>query len=239
MVNEIRIQATSTDEILICSSKVSHIYGPPKVGKSTLSAVIALELARLGIETLIISTERPIELRMESMLESNDDYSLDLLNYISTSNILTIDELTKVFAENLEEISSQFDVIIIDSLTAGYRTKAGPIYLTLLRKTLSALQQLAITKGKAVVFTNQVSAIMETKNDFRPVAATSTRSYSDITIRLTKKFDESRETIFEDEYGEEKTVLEPFTITTAGIDEFHFLFEIIVKPSRKFSLPVQ
>jgi len=239
MVNEIRIQATSTDEILICSSKVSHIYGPPKVGKSTLSAVIALELARLGIETLIISTERPIELRMESMLESNDDYSLDLLNYISTTNILTIDELTKVFAENLEEISSQFDVIIIDSLTAGYRTKAGPIYLTLLRKTLSALQQLAITKGKAVVFTNQVSAIMETKNDFRPVAATSTRSYSDITIRLTKKFDESRETIFEDEYGEEKTVLEPFTITTAGIDEFHFLFEIIVKPSRKFPLPVQ
>ncbi len=60
-------------------------------------------------------------------------------------------------------------------------------------------------------------AKVDTKNDFKPVAATSTRSYSDITIRLTKKFDERREIIFEDSFGEEKTVLEPFTIITAGI----------------------
>jgi len=238
MDNEIEIQANHSDEILLSSGKVSHIYGPPKVGKSTLSAVIALELARLDIETLIISTERPIEIRMESMLESNDDYNMDLLNKISTANIFTIDELTDVFSNNLEETSSNFDLIIIDSLTAGYRTQAGPIYLTLLRKTLSAFQSLAINKGQAIVFTNQVASKIETQNDFRPVAATSTRSYSDITIRLTKKFDERRETIFEDSFGEEKTVLEPFTITTAGIEEFHTLFEITVKPNRKFPLPI-
>jgi len=81
-----------------------------------------LELARLDVETLIISTERPIELRMESLLESNDNYSMDLLHKISTTNILTIDELTDVFSKNLEEVSANFDVIIIDSLTAGYRT---------------------------------------------------------------------------------------------------------------------
>ncbi|MHA1366094.1 MAG: hypothetical protein ACTSP5_06730 [Candidatus Heimdallarchaeota archaeon] len=65
MDNEIEIMAISTDELLLRSGKVTHIYGPPKVGKSTLSAIIALELARLDVETLIISTERPIELRME------------------------------------------------------------------------------------------------------------------------------------------------------------------------------
>ena len=238
MDNEIEIMAISTDELLLRSGKVTHVYGPPKVGKSTLSAIIALELARLDVETLIISTERPIELRMESLLESNDDYSMDLLHKISTANILTIDELTDVFSKNLEEVSANFDVIIIDSLTAGYRTKAGPIYLTLLRKTLSALQSLAINKGQAIVFTNQISAKVETKNDFKPVAATSTRSYSDITIRLTKKFDERREIIFEDSFGEEKTVLEPFTIIPAGIEEFHTLFDISVKPNRKFPLPV-
>jgi len=107
-----------------------------------------------------------------------------------------------------------------------------------LRKTLSALQSLAINKGQAIVFTNQISAKVETKNDFKPVAATSTRSYSDITIRLTKKFDERREIIFEDSFGEEKTVLEPFTIITAGIEEFHTLFDISVKPNRKFPLLV-
>jgi RecA/RadA recombinase len=238
MDNKIEIIAVSTDEVLLRSGKITHIYGPPKVGKSTLSAIIALELARLDIETLIISTERPIELRLESMLESNKDYSFKLLDKISTTNILTIDELTEVFSKKLKEISANFDVIIIDSLTAGYRTKAGPIYLTLLRKILSALQSLAINKGQAIVFTNQVSSKVESKTDFKPVAANSTRSYSDITIRLTKKFDERREIIFEDSFGEERTILEPFTIITAGIDEFRTLFDIEIKSSRKFPLPV-
>ena len=214
-----------TERDFIKSGKVTHVYGPPKVGKSTLSAVIALELALKGKKSIIISTERPIEIRMESMLAAHEDYSINLLEYILTADILTIDELLFTIDKKIENYLQDVSLIIIDSLTATYRANAGPITLTLLRKALTSLQSIAVNKNIAIMFTNQVAAVMDQSNDFRPIAAASTRSYSDYTIRLTKKMDECREITFEGINGEEEEVLDSFTITSAGIDEINQLFQ--------------
>lgn len=225
MLNSILINSRMTERDFIKSGKVTHVYGPPKVGKSTLSAVIALELALRGKKTIIISTERPIEIRMDSMLVAHADYTDNLLEYILTADILTIDELLFTIEKKLENYLQDISLIIIDSLTATYRSNAGPITLTLLRKALTSLQSIAMNKNIAIMFTNQVAAVMDKSNDFRPIAAASTRSYSDYTVRLTKKMDESREVTFEGINGEEEEVLDPFTITSAGIEEINQLFQ--------------
>ncbi len=225
MDNGLLISSRMTDRAFIQSGKITHIYGPPKIGKSTLSATIALELAKNGKKSIIISTERPIEIRMQSMLDANEEYSEELLEYILTADILTIDELLLAIEKKLQNYVQDVSLVIIDSLTSTYRTNAGPITLTLLRKALSTLQSLAINKQLAIMFTNQVASKMDQTDDFRPVAAASTRSYSDITIRLSKKSDDSTEISFENIQGEEEVVLDSFSITSAGIEEIHQILD--------------
>ncbi|HUT81171.1 MAG TPA: AAA family ATPase [Candidatus Bathyarchaeia archaeon] len=226
MGKDIVIRSSTSKRDFISSGKVTHVYGPPKSGKSTLSANIALELVKLGFKVMIISTERPIEIRMHTMIEATEIYTEELLRGILTSDIYSFDDLIEVITNDLINYISEIDLIIIDSITASYRFKAGPINLTLLRKALSVLQSIALKQKKAILFTNQVSSVMDETNDFRPVASASTRNYSDITIRLTKRRDNSTEISFEDDVGNELEVFEPFTITEAGIEEFSQLFQI-------------
>ncbi len=223
--NLISVRESSTE--FLSKGKVLHLYGPPKSGKSTLSATIAFELAKHDLQVSIISTERPIEIRMESMIKAEGGYSRELLETISTSDIFTFDDLIQTLIHDLPTIELEMDLLIIDSLTSSYRQHADPISLTLLRKALSTLQSLAINRNIAVMYTNQVASTMTTNNDFRPVASASTRSYSDITTRLTRRSNESTEITFEDLNGEELEVLEPFTITALGIEEFEQLFQVL------------
>jgi RecA/RadA recombinase len=211
----------------ISKGKVTHVFGPPKSGKSTLSASIAFELAKHDLHVSIISTERPIEIRMESMIEAEDGYIRELMELISTSDIFTFDDLIRTLTHELPTIELDSDLLIIDSLTSSYRPHANPVSLTLLRKALSTLQSIAISRNIAVMYTNQVASTMTSNNDFRPVASASTRSYSDITTRLIRKSNESTEITFEDLNGEELEVLVPFTITAKGIDEFEQLFQVL------------
>lgn len=221
----ISVRESSTE--FISKGKVLHLYGPPKSGKSTLSATIAFELAKHDLFVSIISTERPIEIRMQSMIEAEGGYTRELLETISTSDIFTFDDLIQTLIHDLPTIELEMDVLIIDSLTSAYRPHADPISLTMLRKALSSLQSLAINRKIAVMYTNQVASTMNSTNDFRPVASASTRSYSDITTRLTRKSNESTEITFEDLNGDELEVLEPFTITALGIEEFDQLFQVL------------
>jgi len=223
--NLISVRESSTE--FLSKGKVLHLYGPPKSGKSTLSATIAFELAKHDLLVSIISTERPIEIRMESMIEAEGGYSRELLETISTSDIFTFDDLIQTIIHDLPTIELEMDVLIIDSLTSSYRSHADPISLTLLRKALSILQSLAINRNIAVMYTNQVASTMTANNDFRPVASASTRSYSDTTTRLTRRSNESTEITFEDLNGEELEVLESFTITALGIEEFEQLFQVL------------
>lgn len=226
MDREIDITTRISGRKILQNGAVTHVYGPPKIGKTTLSAVLACELALLEKRIIIISTERPIEIRLQSMIEANERYSETLLDNILTADIFTLDELIQVIYTKLASYLEENDLLIIDSLTSGYRAKPGPITLTLLRRALSLLQALAINERKAILFTNQVSSKMDDTKDFRPVASATTRSYSDFTLRLSRKNIGSTEISVEDLNGEEEEVLEPFTITTAGIEEIDSLFEI-------------
>ncbi|MHA1211376.1 MAG: AAA family ATPase [Candidatus Heimdallarchaeota archaeon] len=226
MVSEILIRSQETKRDFVLSGKITHIYGPPKSGKSTLSANLAFELVKHGFKVLIISTERPIEIRMNSMIEASEEYSLTLLNNILTSDIYSFEELIQLIIKDLPQNIDDVDIVIIDSLTASYRFKPGPISLTLLRKALAVLQSIALIQKKAIVFTNQVAAVMNETNDFRPVASASTRNYSDITIRLNKISDDSTEISFEDVNGLELEVFEPTLISASGIDDFNRFFLI-------------
>ncbi|MGC9780180.1 MAG: AAA family ATPase [Candidatus Heimdallarchaeota archaeon] len=227
MVDQILVSTRETNREFIQNGKITHVYGPPKIGKSTLSANLALELVKIGKKVSIISTERPIEIRMDSMIEANTRYSIDLLESILTSDIFTFTELIEVITNTLPNYELKVDLLIIDSLTACYRQNSGPINLTLLRKALASLQSLAINKNLAIMFTNQVASLMNESNDYRPVASATTRNYSDITIRLSQKNDGRAEITIEDIFGEEIEVLNPaFTITEIGIEEFDQLFII-------------
>jgi RecA/RadA recombinase len=227
MVNELLVSVRETNHAFIQKGKITHVYGPPKIGKSTLSAVIALELARSKKKVLIISTERPIEIRMESMIVASSSYSSASLAYIFTTEIYTLKELVAKLTALSCSDEFKADLLIIDSLTATYRPVAGPIALTMIRNSLASLQGMARKKAMAILFTNQVSAIPNDSTNFRPVASASTRGYSDFTLRLSRKQDGKTEPVFESFDGEETVVLSPFTIIPAGIEETHelFLFE--------------
>jgi len=229
MVKKTIMSVSIIDREFIASGKVTHIFGPPKSGKSTLSANIAFEFVKHGKKVLIISTERPIEIRMKSMIDASKSINKALLKEIITTEIYSFEELIHVINYDLLDFINDIDLIIIDSLTASYRFDAGPINLTLLRKALSTLQAIAINHQKAILFTNQVSALMNESNSFRPVASTTTRCYSDITIRLTKTRDGKTEFSYEDQNGLEIASLEPINIIPAGIEDFEKLFQILNK----------
>ncbi len=227
MDNRKLIVVRDSNTELLSKGKVTHVFGPPKSGKSTLSACIAFELAKNNLQISIISTERPIEIRMQSMIEAKDGYMQELLETITTTDIFTFDDLIYTITRELPALDLKMDVLIIDSFTSAYRSNADPINLTLLRKALSTLQSLAVSRNIAILYTNQVASLMNSSSEFRPVASASTRSYSDITVRLTRKSDECTEISFEDLNGEELEVLESFTITAKGIDEFEQLFQVL------------
>ncbi|MBD3193060.1 MAG: AAA family ATPase [Candidatus Heimdallarchaeota archaeon] len=217
--------------LLLESGKVTHVYGPPKIGKSTLSATIALELAKIGAHSAILSTERPIELRMDSMIEAHPSYSQELFKKISIANVFTMEHLMKIIREKLLTQLKDVDLLIIDSLTAPYRSVSDPRTFSLLQQVLAHLQSLVIYGKIAVLFTNQIASKMKEPNDYRPVASLATRSYSDITVRLARKDTEQREIVFENLVGEEQAVVGPFWIGAVGIEPFHELFEIQI-PSK-------
>ena len=166
------------------------------------------------------------------MIKANDYYTQNLLHLISTANIFTLDELFRVIIKDLPVYQNGAVLLVIDSLTAAYRPASGPITSTLLRKALSALKSLALKSGLAVLFTNQVAAMVDTSDAYRPVASASTRSFSDVTVRLARKNNGQTETIFEDMEGEEEEALEPFAISPAGIETFEQLFSIKKKEEK-------
>jgi RecA/RadA recombinase len=214
---------------LLLPKKVTHVYGPPKIGKSTLAAVLSLELALQGIESIFISTERPIELRFESLIKTNNRYNLILLESITTATILTFGQLKKTILAFRNSLPNpRAKVLIVDSITAAYRTISSSIQLSNLRKILNELQFLAVNRELAVLFTNQVSSIIskepQQKNCFRPVASASTRNYSDICLRLSRFALGGTLPSFESLSGETMLKLKPFNIDASGIPQFFQLF---------------
>lgn len=230
MGRKIVIIAKNSDQRILQSGEVTHIYGPPKIGKSTLVATIALELAQLNIRSAILSTERPIELRMDAMIKAHASYSQELFQKIFIANIFTLENLMKLIKEKTLAQLKGIDLLLIDSLTAPYRGVSDPRAFTLLQQVLASLQALAIYRKIAVLFTNQIASKMKGANDFRPVASLATRGYSDVTVKLSKKQDGQKDFIFENLTGEKQAVLGPFWITAAGIEPFYELFDIRLTP---------
>ncbi|MEA2071390.1 MAG: AAA family ATPase [Asgard group archaeon] len=223
---------------IISYGTIAHIYGPPKVGKTTFCAMVLLEMALHKKSTFMISTERPIEIRLESIINSNNRYDKQLLDFLYTRNCLTLEDLLQIIENHLEDSLPKFDLLIIDSLTSGYRSHANPIALTQLRELLATLQMYAFHQKIAILFTNQVSSYQKTKHSFRPVASASTRNYSDRTFRMNKRQNNSTELLLEASDGQELHVFSPFTIKNLGIDNFSYLFyvpKIIAKKTPKKS----
>jgi len=226
-INRFAIAVAETSQAIVRTGQLTHLYGPPKSGKTTLSANIALSLAKAGGKVAIVSTERPIEIRMLSILESDDSLAPTLLEHILTTEEYSFQGLYQLLTTKLSQITAAADLLIIDSLTAAYRSVASPQTLTLIRKALAALRALIVRTQKAILFTNQVSSRMDSQTSFRPVASATVRNYSDITLRLTKTFTGQSELSFEDVNGIELAVLPLFTIGARGFEEFNQVFEII------------
>ncbi|MCF2144405.1 MAG: AAA family ATPase [Candidatus Heimdallarchaeota archaeon] len=225
--NCFKLIAIDSGRTAVQTNRITHVYGPPKSGKTTLSANIALLLAQAGLQVAIISTERPIEIRMDSIIQSDDSLSDAFLENIFSTEEYSFKGLCQLLASGLDQIESSVDLLIIDSLTATYRQVANARSLTLLRKALAALQAMAFRKQKAILFTNQVSSRMDGLNTFRPVASATVRNYSDVTLRLVKKSNGQTELSFEDVNGIEEAVLPPLTIGAKGFEEFNSVFELV------------
>lgn len=172
---------------------ITQIYGPPGSGKTNISLILAVNVAKQGKKVVYIDTEGGISVDRIKQLAKED---MDKV----ANNILVLEPNTFYDQyENLKLVDSMIsskvhdvDLIVLDSAVALYRVEENKNKSNLLGKQMSILSSLARLYDLAVVVTNQIySSFEENDEEFKPIGGTILQYWSKTIIEL-KKNEESK-----------------------------------------------
>ncbi len=143
----------------IFTRSLTHISGPPSVGKTTLSIQAYLGLAQEGFSSFIIDCGRSYNPSQLLQLSGDCDPSV---HNITLFQPLTFQEQRRLISKLHLYLNSTVRLIVLDPFTHLYRLQMGPqsttaIYRELIEYQLPRLVELAKEHELCIIILNQLS----------------------------------------------------------------------------------
>lgn len=200
---------------------ITQIYGPPGSGKTNISLLLAVNVAKSGKKVVYIDTEGGISIERIKQLTGEDFEKV-------ANNIIVFEPTT--FYEQYEDLKlvdsmvsskvQEIELIILDSAVALFRVEEDKNRANYLGKQMSILSSIARLYDLAVVVTNQIySSFEEDSDEIKPIGGT-VLQYNCKTIIELKRNEEDKTRIAllkRHKYLVEGLAIH-FTITDNGIE---------------------
>ena len=138
-------------------------YGSSGSGKTTISMIAGLGLAKYGKKTLFLDTQNGFSVERFIQL-AGPNYGA-YLERVFVINLNSFDEQTRKVCD-LVKVADNFDLIIIDSFNNHYRKEVrNNIYVVnkLMEKQIRVLNELS--KKKPIIITNQIYTDLREKKE--------------------------------------------------------------------------
>lgn len=190
MIDKIPSGSTAIDKLLAGGFErgiITTVYGPAGSGKSNISMLATLKVARTGKKVVFVDTEGSFSLERFAQLDEIN--SASYLKNILILNPSTFEEQKKVFSKLRDTINSEkVGLVIVDSIAMLYRLQKGSEEIQITNKEmanqLALLSEIARKKNIPVLVTNQVYADFEKPNDFRMVGGDLLKYWSKCIVKL-------------------------------------------------------
>lgn len=149
---------------------ISTIYGPGGSGKTVLSMLCSVNVARTGKRIIYVDTEASFS--VDRLKQITDAMNLDfrkILNKISFLRPTSFEEQKKVFEKLKGIITDKVGLIVVDTIAMLYRLALGKnedVYEVNkeLGKQIAYLTEISRKKHIPILMTNQVYADFEDKD---------------------------------------------------------------------------
>jgi DNA repair protein RadB len=143
----------------ILTRSITHISGPPGVGKTTLSIQAYLGLAQEGFSSFIIDCGRSYNPSQLLLLSGNCDPSVHNITLFQPH---TFQEQRRLISKLHLYLNSTVRLIVLDPFTHLYRLQMGPqsttaLYRELIEHQLPRLVELAKEHELGIIVINQLS----------------------------------------------------------------------------------
>ncbi len=172
---------------------ITQIYGPPGSGKTNISLILAVNVAKQGKKVVYIDTEGGISVdRIKQLAKEDMDKVANNILVLEPNTFYDQYEDLKLVDSMISSKVHDVDLIVLDSAVALYRVEENKNKSNLLGKQMSILSSLARLYDLAVVVTNQIySSFEENDEEFKPIGGTILQYWSKTIIEL-KKNEESK-----------------------------------------------
>ncbi|MHA1208237.1 MAG: ATPase domain-containing protein [Candidatus Freyarchaeota archaeon] len=165
---------------------ITHIFGASATGKTTFAVQCALNIARRGMKTIYLDTERGVHpQRLLQMVKPRS-----LLQFLTVIRPKSFAEQSYLIDKMESFIVERVKLIVVDTATKLYRAELAHLAKNValnreLNRQMAELLNLASKYNLAVIVTNQVSAdIRENINRIKPAGGTIISYWSSIDIKM-------------------------------------------------------
>ena len=196
---------------------ISHIFGEPGTGKTTLCLQLAINVARSGKRAIFIATDQFPGGRFAQIAGTDME---PLAQKMIVFEVTSFSEQQAVLHKIKKIAKENVGLIALDAMTMYYRLEQATSNETMLRHRLAnqalVLLGLARKHALATVITNQVYADVETRRVL-PVAGYILDTLSAIVLQFKKSDSERRCAILKNHRTSTREGYTYFKITDRGL----------------------
>ena len=167
---------------------ITQIYGPPGSGKTNISLILAVNVAKSGKKVVYIDSEGGLSINRIKQLSGSDFEEV-------AKNILVLEphsfheqyENLKLVDSMISSKSKDVDLVILDSAVALYRVEDDRNKSNLLGQQMSLLSSISRLYDVAVIVTNQIySSFDENSDEIKPIGGTILQYWSKTILELSR-----------------------------------------------------